>query len=185
MKSGPNKHSDRLFEIASSQGGYFTAQQAIRAGYSKRLQHYHRKRGSWLLIDHGLFRLRNFPSSRWEDLIRWSLWSRNQKGESQAIVSHESAALFHELADYLPMKVHLTVPQGYRKPVPKVCFLHKGRFSRGETEIQQGFRVTTPFRTLQDLGRAAGEQERWLQAVEDAARRGLITLVQKKKLKVP
>ena len=183
MKSRDSKKDDRLFETASSQGGYFTAQQALSAGYSKRLQHYHRERGHWLLIEHGLFRLRNFPPGRWEDLIRWSLWSRNQKGQPQAVVSHKSAALFHELADYLPMKVHLTVPPGFRKPVPEGCIFHKARISPRETEAQQGFRVTTPYRTLQDLRQAAGERERWAHAVEDAAKRGLITRTQENSLR--
>jgi predicted transcriptional regulator of viral defense system len=183
MKANPSKNSNRLFAIAAGQGGYFTAQQALRAGYSKRLQHYHRARGHWLLIKHGLFRLRNFPHSRWEDLIRWSLWSRNQKGEPQAVVSHESAALFHELADYLPMKIHLTVPPGFRKQVPEGCVFYKARVSPRGTEMQQGFRITTPYRTLQDLAQAVGERERWAHAVEDAAKRGLITRAQEKSLR--
>jgi predicted transcriptional regulator of viral defense system len=182
MKAKTLTKEDHLFGTASNQGGYFTAQQALRAGYSKRLQHYHRKRGHWLLIQHGLFRLRNFPHGRWEDLIRWSLWSRNQKGKPQAVVSYESAALFHELADYLPMKIHLTVPPGFRKQVPEECVFHKARISSQDAEIQQGFRVTTPYRTLRDLAQAAGERERWAHAVEDAAKRGLITRTQEKVL---
>ena len=81
------------------------------------------------------------------------------------------------------MKIHLTVPPGFRKHAPKTCVLHKGEITPGEMENQQGFRVTTPYRTLQDLAQAAGERERWRQAVEDAARRGLITVAQKKNLK--
>ena len=184
MKFRPSEKDNRLFDTASRQGGYFTAQQARVAGYSKRLQHYHRERGHWLLVQHGLFRLRNFPQGRWEDLIRWSLWSRNQKGEPQAVVSYESAALFHELGDYLPVRIHLTVPPGFRKQVPAGCIFHKARLSERDIEAQQGFRVTTPYRTLRDLAQAAGEQERWAQAVEDAAKRGLITVAQKKNLKI-
>lgn len=184
MRNDPSENYNRLFEIASSQAGYFTARQANSAGYYKRLQHYHRERGNWLMIERGIFRLRNFPESHWEDLVRWSLWSRNQKGEFQAVISHESAAMFHELADYLPMKVHLTVPSGFRKRIPEGCVLHRGTLQPEETESQEGFRVTTPFRTLQDLVRQAGERERLLQAMDEAARRGLITLVQKENLKV-
>src|SRR5438046_2880429 len=126
MKKGPREHFNGLYEIASGQGGYFTAQQANKAGYYKRLQHYHRTHGNWLKVGHGVFRLKNFPPSQWEDLIRWSLWSRNQKGEIQATVSHKSAAMVYELAGYLPIKVHLKVPRRFRKPVPKSCILHRG-----------------------------------------------------------
>jgi predicted transcriptional regulator of viral defense system len=179
-KKGSRGNVNAVYEIASSQGGYFTAQQAVKAGYSKRLQHYHRTHGNWLRVGHGIFRLKNFPPGQWEDLIRWSLWSRNQKGEIQATVSHESAALVYELADYLPMKVHLTVPRSFRKPILKGCVLHHATVEPKDSEVHSGYRVTTPFRTLCDLKEAEGEHERLRQAVNDAVRRGLITQVQKK-----
>ena len=77
----------------------------------------------------------------------------------------------------------MTIPKGFRKKAPKVCTLHKGNVERQEMELQEGFRITTPFRTLQDLSKAAGERERWSEAVKDAARRGLISLAQEKILK--
>jgi predicted transcriptional regulator of viral defense system len=184
MRSDPSENFNRLYESASAQGGYFTALQAKSAGYYKRLQHYHRERGNWLAVDRGVFRLRNFPAGRWEDLIRWSLWSRNQKGEFQAAVSHASAAMFHELADYLPLKTHLTVPPGFRKHIPEGCVIHRGHLRPEETENPYGFRVTSPFRTLQDLALQAGEREQFLQAVDEATRRGPITLAQKESLKL-
>jgi predicted transcriptional regulator of viral defense system len=183
MRSDPSENYNRLFEIASGQEGYFTAKQAQSAGYYKRLQHYHRERGTWLPIDRGLFRLRNFPSSRWEDLVHWSLWSRDQKGNLQAAVSYESAAMVHELADYLPMKVHLTVPPGFRKRVPEGCILHRETLRPEEIAEGGGFRRTTPFRTLQDLYRA-GDRDQLRLAVDEAARRGLITRTQKESFKL-
>jgi len=180
MKNGPKQSFYRLYETASSQGGYFTAQQAHKAGYYKRLQHYHWTHGNWLKVGHGVFRLKNFPPGPWEDLIRWSLWSRNQKGEIQATVSHESAAMVYELADYLPMKVHITVPRHFRKRVPKGCILHRGIVPPKDSEHRNGFRITTPFRTLKDLAQASGERDQLRQAVDEASRRGLITVAQKK-----
>jgi len=181
-KQSSRENFNGLFEIASSQGGYFTAHQAAEAGYSKRLQHYHRKQGDWLKVGHGVFRLKNFPPGQWEDLIRWSLWSRNQKGEIQATVSHESAAMVYDLADYLPMRVHLTVPHSFRKLGPKGCVLHRGMVQPKDSENRGGFHVTTPFRTLRDLAEV-GERDQLRQAVDEAARRGLITLAQKKMFK--
>ncbi|MFA5975928.1 MAG: type IV toxin-antitoxin system AbiEi family antitoxin domain-containing protein [Elusimicrobiota bacterium] len=182
MRTDPVGNHNRLFAIASGQAGYFTAQQAKSAGYYKRLQHYHRQRGSWLPIEHGVFRLRNFPGTPWEDLVRWSLWSRNQKGEMQATVSHQSAAQFYELADYLPMKVHLTVPRSFRKRIKEGCVIHRVSVQPEEIETHDGFRVTTPLRTLRDLAREDGERDQLLQAVEEAVRRGLITRAQKESL---
>ena len=75
MKRDPRETERYLVAIASEQGGYFTAQQALSVSYTYRQQHFHRERGNWLLIDRGLFRLRDYPSSPNEDLIRWGFWS--------------------------------------------------------------------------------------------------------------
>jgi len=183
MKSSSRESSRRLYDIASGQSGYFTSLQAKAAGYSHRLQHYHRQRGNWIHIEHGVFRLRHFPLSRWEELVRWSLWSRDRKGKFRAVVSHETAAMFHELADYLPAKTYLTVPSKFHKVKVEGCILRRGVIRKGDTEQQQGFRVTTPFRTLKDLIRA-GDRDQIRLAIAQAAQRGLITLMQKKKLKI-
>lgn len=172
----PRENDQKLFEIASAQGGYFTARQARAAGYYYRLQHYHRSRGNWLVIDRGIFRLRNFPDSPWEDLIRWSLWSCNRKGEPQAVVSHETACAYHELGDFMPAKIHLTVPPGFRKKSPGGCVLHKAKIGTGDMEQAQGFMVTTPLRTLRDLSESKWvEPSRLVQAVKDALARGMVT----------
>ena len=44
-----DSHSNRrlLYEIADSQGGYFTAQQALQVGYAYSQQHFHRQSGAW------------------------------------------------------------------------------------------------------------------------------------------
>jgi predicted transcriptional regulator of viral defense system len=173
---------NKLYVIASGQGGYFTAQQAKTAGYYDRLQHYHKNRGSWVAIDRGIFRLRNYPNSDWEDLIHWFLWSRNKQGNPQAAVSHQTAATFHQLADFLSPKIHLTVPVNFRRKAPEGLILHKGALRREDIEIQGGFHVTTPFRTLQDLQSAHAEPDRVQEAIDDAARRGLIRRDQKDQL---
>jgi len=113
MRRDPQENARALYQIAAAQGGYFTAAQARRAGYAYSQQHFHLTRGNWVRIERGLFRLRDFPAGEREDLIRWSLWSRNQKGAPQAVVSHETALTIHELSDVMPDKIHLTVPRGF------------------------------------------------------------------------
>jgi len=157
-----------LYHIAAAQGGYFTAAQARQAGYAYSQQHFHVSRGNWLKIDRGLFRLRDFPPSEREDLIRWSLWSRNQKGVPQAVVSHDTALTVHELGDVMPARVHLTVPPGFRKKVPPGCVLHKAELAPEEIESRTGYRVTTPLRTLLDVANSALSQEHLNKAVLDA-----------------
>lgn len=166
----------KLLDIASSQGGYFTAKQARKAGYSYRLQHYHKAQGYWSEIERGVFRYADYPATEHEDLIRWTLWSRNREDIPQAVVSHETALSIHELGDVMPGKVHLTVPEGFRKIPPGGCILHKEFLTPEETETRDGFSVTTPLRTLKDVTEGTLSVDYLEKAARDAIRKGLITM---------
>ncbi len=174
MKQDSQKNARALYQIAAAQGGYFTAAQARQVGYAYSQQHFHVSRGNWLKIDRGLFRLRDFPPGEREDLIRWSLWSRNQKSAPQAVVSHDTALTVHELSDVMPAQVHLTVPPGFRKNVPPGCVLHKAILTSTEIEPRTGYRVTTPLRTLLDAANSPLSREHLNRAVRDALERGLV-----------
>ena len=174
MKRDSLENARELYQIADAQGGYFTAAQALRAGYAYSQQHFHVGRGNWIRIDRGIFRLRDYPPGEREDLIRWSLWSRNQKGIPQAVISHDTALTVHELSDLMPARVHLTVPPGFRKKVPPGCVLHKGTLAPGDVEARGGFRVTTPLRTLLDVADGPLSQEHLDAAVGEALQRGLV-----------
>lgn len=174
MHQDPQDSARALYEIASAQGGYFTSAQARQAGYAYSQQHFHVRRGNWLKIDRGLLRLRNFPPGEREDLIRWSLWSRNQEGVPQAVVSHDTALEVHGLSDVMPSQVHLTVPKGFRKRVPPGCVLHKADLAPNDVELRTGYRITTPLRTLLDAAGSALSQEHLNRAVVDALQQGLV-----------
>lgn len=174
MRRDPRDTDRRLLAIASEQGGYFTASQALSVGYTYRQQHFHRERGNWLLIDRGLFRLRDYPGNPHEDLIRWAFWSRDRKGKIQAVVSHESALAFHDLGDVMPGKLHLTVPNGFRKRAPGACVLHYSDFADQDIERHEGFFVTTPLRTIKDAAESDLSPEHLIKALHDALDRGLI-----------
>jgi predicted transcriptional regulator of viral defense system len=168
------ENTRQLHQIAVAQGGYFTAVQARQAGYAYSQQYFHVARGNWLRIERGLFRLRDFPSTDREDLIRWSLWSRNQQGVPQAIVSHETALAVHELSDVMPARVHLTVPRRFRKNVPAGCVLHRASLAPDDVEARVGYRLTTPLRTLLDVADSPLSQEHLDVAVRGALQRGLV-----------
>jgi predicted transcriptional regulator of viral defense system len=175
MKRDPQDNARMLYQIAAAQGGYFTAAQARQAGYAYSQQHFHLARGNWLKVDRGLFRLRDYPAGGREDLIRWSLWSRDQQGKPQAVVSHDTALTVHELSDVLPARVHLTVPRGFRKRVPPGCVLHKATLDPKEIEARDGYWVTTPVRTLLDVADSPLSQEHLDRAVRDALEAGLVS----------
>ena len=73
MRRDPQENARTLYQIAVEQGGYFTASQALQAGYAYSQQHFHRQRGNWLQIERAIFRLRDFVPAEREDLILWSL----------------------------------------------------------------------------------------------------------------
>ncbi len=176
IEQGPQeRRAERLFEIADRQAGYFTAKQAREAGYGYRLQHYHRERRHWIPVGHGLFRLGRYPGGQNEDLVRLYLWSRDREGEPQAIVSHETALRLHGLSDLMPEKVHLSVPKGFRKQPQKGVVLHKTDVSEADAEDWDGFRVTTPLRTILDVVRSREVSPEHLEsAVREAVARGLV-----------
>jgi predicted transcriptional regulator of viral defense system len=156
------------------QGGFFTAKQARLVGYDYTHLEYHVSTGAFERVEHGLYRLTDMPLAENEDLVRLSLWSRNRADEPQAVVSHESALVLHELSELLPEAVHLTVPPGFRKERPQGCVLHRAALSYAEVEERVGFRVTTPLRTLLDVAAGATSQEQVEKAVTEALGRGLL-----------
>lgn len=159
----------RLLAIAARQSGYFTAAQALDAGYSYPAQRYHAKRGNWLRVDRGIYRFPEWPTGPREDLVRWSLWSRGR-----AVVSHETALSVHELGDVDPARVHLTVPPNFRQRNPGVV-LHRADLPREDVEEHDGFHVTTLVRSLLDVATGELDLDQLGQAIEEALAQGVTT----------
>jgi predicted transcriptional regulator of viral defense system len=163
-----------LAAIARSQGGYFTTKQALEAGYGYPHIEYHESTGTFERADRGLYRLEGVPPGEHDDLVRLALWSRNRADEPQAVVSHETALVLHELSELLPHTVHLSVPPKFRKAAPRGVVLHKSHLPDDHVEEREGFRVTTPLRTLLDVAAGDVSQEQLDKAVADALARGLV-----------
>ena len=175
MRANPTDNERKLFLIADGQGGYFTAKQARSAGYYNRLQYYHAEKGHWLSIDRGIYRLRNYPNSEREDLIRLSLWSCDRKGNPQAVFSHHTALAFHELGDIMPVKLHFTTPYKFRKKNSGGCVAHRANLSPKDIERHNGFFMTTPFRTLFDAYVYGFDPDQLKKSVIDAYKKGFIS----------
>jgi predicted transcriptional regulator of viral defense system len=163
-----------LRATAQEQGGYFTAKQAIAAGYGYPHLDYHVATGTFERVGHGLYRLADVAPAEHDDLIRLSFWSRDRADRPRAVVSHETALVVHELAELLPDKVHLTVPPGFRKPPPAGAVLHRAVIGPADVEERMGFWVTTPLRTLVDAAAGTTSREQLEKAVEEAIDRGLV-----------
>lgn len=158
-----------LQAVAFQQAGYFTAAQAVEAGYSYQAQKYHADAGNWVRVDRALYRLPDWPPDRDDILVRWTLWS-----DGRAVVSHDSALVVHVLSDVDPVAVHLTVPPGFGATHDLIA-LHVGNIAEDELERRRGWSVTTPARTLVDVAGSDLSQEHIDRAVADALRSGMIT----------
>lgn len=178
MESPSQESQAKLFDIAQSQGGYFTAAQAEGAGFIRTNHAYHVKAGNWVREYRGIFRLAHFPMPERSDLILWSLWSRNRDGLPQGVYSHQTALSIYDLSDLMPAKLHMTVPESFRKnsALPDILILHYGNLPAEDIVEREGFRVTRPIRTMMDLERS-GElsNDQLLQAFSEARKQGLIT----------
>jgi predicted transcriptional regulator of viral defense system len=93
------------------------------------------------------------PDIRAPELVLWTLWSRDKKGAPQGVWSHQTALDIHDLSDMMPAKMHMSVPMRFRKKIetPKILCLHFADLTESSIETRQGFKVTTPLRTLFDV----------------------------------
>lgn len=177
-RSKPNDNQRRLYELAESQGGYFTANQAGKLGYSASKRNYHVGAGNWTREAHGIFRLALFPRPERPDLILWWLWSRDRSGHPLGVYSHRTALTLHDLTDLMPARIDMTVPKKFRRgtPIPHVLNLHYADLRPEETERIEHVPVTTALRTIFDLWQS-GEisQETLHSAFERATDLGKIT----------
>lgn len=169
-----SERKQRLFTLADQQAGYFTAAQARELGYSDRLIHHHKTYGNWLEAGWGLYRLRDYPATPEEDLVRLYLWSRDKQGNPQAVVSHDTALALYELSDLMPSRYHLSVPPGFRKAPPPGVVLHRSRLEPSEVKWRGGYRITVPLRTLLDAARSGISPEHVAEATRQALERGLV-----------
>ena len=176
MKRFSKDSEARLFAVAETQGGFFTAKQAEEAGFDRTHHAYHVRTGNWVREHRGVYRLTRFPMPERPDLILWSLWSRNRDDHAQGIYSHQTALSIYDLSDVMPAKLHMTVPRSFRRnaEIPPILILHYEDISADEVEEREGYRVTSPIRTIVDV-RHEVSNEILSQAFNEAKTRGLVT----------
>ncbi len=186
MKNWKADHS--LYEIAATQSGYFTAQQAKGAGYSHKNHAYYTKTGIWIKEWRGIYRLARFPEPDDSQYALWSLWSRNRKGEIQGVYTHETALDMFDISDANPARLHMTVPPGFRKTAqaPKVLVLYKHRIEPGSYEQRTGYNVLKPLpNIIMIIEEGALSEEIIMQSLRDGIQKGYFLKNQLKKMTLP
>ena len=156
--------------MASLQAGYFTAAQALDAGYGYPNQKFHVDRGNWNRVDRGIFRLPEWPIGPRDDLVRWSLWALGR-----AVVSHVTALAVHGYGEFESSRIHLTVTPRFAKVDPAVV-LHRASLNDSDIQVREGFRVTTVMRSLIDVAGEGADQDQLANAISEAQHAGAITL---------
>jgi hypothetical protein len=172
---GNDNYTDNLYEVAATQGGYFTAGQAAEAGFSPKNHAYYLKAGAWIREWRGIYRLARFPEPDDGQYVLWSLWTRNRKGVPQGVYSHETALAIFELSDTNPARLHMTVPPGFRKtaPTPPLLVLHKRTIVPGSFEQRAGYNVIKPLpNMLMLIDEDETPEEVLVQALRDGIAKG-------------
>jgi predicted transcriptional regulator of viral defense system len=172
-RNGPDRQA--LFDVASEQYGYFTADQAARCGYAPDMLTYHVRRGTFQRLHRGVYRFRDYPSSPHEHVA--AAWLAI--GKDVAVVSHESALDLWDLSDIVPAAVHLTVPRAQRSlanrpPTDVIVHTTTRPWRDGEVRRHEGIRLTSPERTILDAADAGTQPEQIEMAIVQGLRRGWI-----------
>ena len=177
----------RLFEIAETQQGFFTAKQSKAAGFAENTHPYHVRVGNWIRERRGIYRLALFPPAENPDLVKWALWSKNRDEEMEGVYSHQTALSLYELSDLNPAKLHMTVPSHFRRnsEIPAILVLHYADLANEDVQTAQGFKYARPLRTIIDLIEADTVERSFLrQALRQALHRGLISRSEVKRVKL-
>jgi predicted transcriptional regulator of viral defense system len=149
---------NRLYEIAAAQEGHFTTVQAAEAGYYPQLLVKYLRNGRVARIRRGVYRLIHFPAGEHEDLV-------------------VTALAQHDLSDVMPARVHVTLPDRWRKRrlrVPTGVVLHFANVAKADRAWVGSIPVTAPTRTLRDCAAGGVSPETMRKAFRDATSRGLV-----------
>lgn len=101
---------DVLWEIAATQHGFVTAQQARDAGVSKQALQMLVQRSTLQRATFGVYRVPQYPVSPYDPYMVAVLWTR----APEACLSHETALDAYGISDVNPGKIHVTVARHRR-----------------------------------------------------------------------
>lgn len=173
MRDTPDHEA--LYRQAESQAGYFTASQAAAAGLNRRtLSHHARPGGRFGRIAHGLYRVRQFPTTPHEHVV--AAWLG--LGIPEAVVSHESALELFGLSDVIADEVHISIPREKRRRHSRQAVrVHTTTRPPSRRDVRRvyGVPATSPERSIVDMLDGGGQPEQAEVAIAQALERGLTT----------
>lgn len=168
----PGKIYNALFDLASDQYGYVTADEAVEMGVGKDRLPAMAARGVVDRVGRGLYRFPAVPPTALDQYMEAILWPHRARG----VISHASALALRELCDVNPAHIDITVPKAYRvtRVAPSVYRLHHRDLLPVDVGWCEGIPVVTPLRAILDGVEAHLGHGLIRQAIETAGKRGLI-----------
>ena len=159
-----------ITKIAARKHGVVSRQKAIQAGLSRFAISRRLAAGQLKVVFPGVFAIPGVPDSPLQRFMAACLWA----GDG-AVASHRAAASLWEIEGFASAPVEISIA-GRRTQPPKGVICHQvASLPPGDVTRRQGIPVTTPPRTLLDLGAVAGKR-RVERAVHQLLRRGLASV---------
>jgi predicted transcriptional regulator of viral defense system len=160
---------DRLFAFAADHYAVFRGAHARTAGLSKKQIAGRIAHGRWRRLYDDVYIAAGAPLT-WKGALLAACWA----GGFRAAASHRSAAALWELAGGRRSIVEITCPR-WRRAQHQGLVVHETKALDGiDTIVVEGIPVTTPERTLLDLGAVCHESVVEM-ALDAAEHRGLVT----------
>lgn len=156
--------------LAGRQYGVITRRQALSAGMSGKAIHNRLRSGEWQKLYPGVFRLVSSGTSWRQDLMAACLWAGNS-----AVASHRAAAAIWQLQGATPGYVEITVPVLGFEGTPEIIIHRSGNLPGCDVTTEAGIPITTPDRTLVDLGALVNEETLEI-LLDNALQRRLVTI---------
>ncbi len=165
---------DTVHALALAQHAVFSAEQATKAGVPWSSLTTMTQRGHLERLGTGLYRDKAAPEDQWTPYMRAVLWPYAKPG----VLSHETALALLDLSDANPSTVHVTVPRRFRsrRAPPPGIMVHRADITETEVTAVEGLPTTTAMRTIRDCAQANIGPALLHQALEDARRKGWLTL---------
>jgi predicted transcriptional regulator of viral defense system len=158
---------DDLRELAVGQDGLFHVQDALERGISRQALHRSR-RLERVAGFRGVHRFKHAANSRWHLYTAAYVWSRGI-----GVISHGSALDVWGLSDWLPHRTEMTLPPNLKqRMIPQEIMAFYGDLPDEDVQWYEGFRVTTPRRSVDDFIAWGIRPDLARQAMEQATRRG-------------
>lgn len=162
-----------VHEIALDQFGYFTTEQARRAGVSPHAVLMMCRRGTIERLAQGLYRNPLVPATTLGPYMAASLWPHGVRG----VLSHQTALELLGLSDTDPGKIHLTLPTTFRirRATPGQYVIHHADLTPGDVTAVEGIPVTTAARAIRDCHANHISPALLRQAIEDGLENGRLS----------